>query len=56
MQSSGMPPDQLASNLQKLAMLQHQIGTQLARVRSQKPGRQVRSASDRRAALWPLRN
>ena len=37
MQASGMPPDQLATNLQKLAMLQHQVGAQLARVRSPRP-------------------
>jgi len=33
-----MPPDQLAANLQKLAMLQHQVGAQLARVRAPDPG------------------
>ncbi len=28
-----IPPDQLAASLQKLATLQHQVGTQLALVR-----------------------
>ena len=41
-----MPPDQLAKNLQKLALLQHQVGEQLARVRNLNPGGQVTAASD----------
>ena len=44
-----MPPDPLAMNLQKLAMLQHQVGAQLARVRVVAIPSQARAVESQRA-------
>jgi len=56
MQVIGMPADQLASNLRKLALLQTQVDTQLTRVRGPEPGVQGTSASDRRAGCCSIRS